>query len=48
MKIGKAAGYDGINMEFLKNFKIKARSWLLTFFNDILLSGHVPREFKKS
>ena len=47
MKTGKAAGMDGIYIEFIKNFKIKAKQWLLSFFNQILKDGNLPRNFFK-
>jgi len=48
MKIGKAAGIDGFYMEFIKNLKIKARSWLLKFYDLILKNGQLPKIFKRA
>jgi len=48
MKLGKAAGMDGVFMEFIKNLQHKARNWLLKFFNEILNTGLLPREFKRA
>src|SRR5436190_200869 len=46
--VGKAAGLDGMFPEFIKNFGPKAKTWLLTMFNDILASGVLPKAFKRS
>ena len=34
-------------MEFINNFKQKARMWLLKFFNEIFNTGLFPKEFKR-
>src|SRR5436190_22185784 len=34
--------------EFIKNFGPKAKTWLLTMFNDILATGVLPKAFKRS
>lgn len=47
-KSGKAPGFDGIHPEFLKNCGKHTRTWLSKFYSDILLTGHVPMELKKS
>jgi hypothetical protein len=47
-KIRKAAGFDGIFPEFFKHLGPFALRWLLSFFNNILESGCIPKEFKKS
>ena len=46
MKIGKAAGIDGLYMEFIKNLKIKARSWLLKFYDLIQKNDQLLKIFK--
>ena len=48
MKSGKAAGLDGIFMEFIKNFGVKTKTWLLILFNDILFQQKLPKLFKKT
>ena len=48
MKSGKAAGFDGIYPEFLKHLGSLALNWILSFFNDILITGHIPTEFRKA
>ena len=48
MKCRKAAGFDGIYPEFIKHLGSLALNWLLCFFNDILVTGKLPAEFKKS
>jgi len=48
MKLGKAAGVDCLYMEFIKNLKGKAKNWLLKYFNEILVTGIFPREFKRA
>ncbi|XP_030754581.1 uncharacterized protein LOC115881295 [Sitophilus oryzae] len=47
-KSGKAPGFDGIRPEFLKNCGKHTRMWLSKFYSDILLTGHIPIELKKS
>ncbi|KAF0755286.1 Uncharacterized protein FWK35_00019703, partial [Aphis craccivora] len=42
---GKAAGLDGIYLEFLKNCGPNTRKWLADFFSDILCSGKLPKLF---
>src|SRR5436190_9730594 len=46
--VGKAAGLDGMFPEFIKNFGPKAKTWLLTMFNDILATRVLPKAFKRS
>src|SRR6195952_2869994 len=47
-KTRKAAGFDGIYPEFFKHFGVFALNWLVLFYNDILLTGLLPREFKQA
>jgi hypothetical protein len=48
----KAAGFDGIYPEFIKHLGRIGLNWLRSFrrsfFNDILLTGEIPPEFKKA
>jgi hypothetical protein len=48
LSAGKAAGMDGIFPEFLKHVGPLMKTWLLAVFNEILLSGQLPKAFKKS
>ena len=48
MKIGKAAGFDEIYPEMLKNCGPLARDWLRMFFSNIINTGTIPKLFKKS
>ena len=48
MKTRKAAGFDGIYPEFIKNLGNFSLQWLLSFLNSILISGDLPKDFKKS
>lgn len=47
-KARKAAGFDGIYPEFIKNLGSLSLKWLLFLFNQILVSGRLPSEFKKA
>ncbi|KAF0767737.1 Uncharacterized protein FWK35_00005120 [Aphis craccivora] len=46
VKTGKAAGLDGIHLEFFKNYGPNTRKWLADFFSDILCSGKLPKLLK--
>ena len=48
MKVGKAAGPDGVFMEFIKSFGLKTKTWLLDMFNDIFFKQKLPKLFKRS
>lgn len=48
IKTGKAAGFDEVYPEFLKNCEPKTRQWLAAFFTNILRSGRFPKQFKKT
>ena len=48
MKSGKAAGFVGFYIEFDKNFKNEAKLRLLSFYNDFLSRGKIPKEFKRA
>jgi hypothetical protein len=39
VKYGKAAGFDGVYPEFIKNSGQRTKEWIVAFFNDILTSG---------
>jgi Reverse transcriptase (RNA-dependent DNA polymerase)/Endonuclease/Exonuclease/phosphatase family len=47
-KAGKAAGPDGIHPEFLKACGKNVKRWLCKFFSEILSTGIIPKEFRKS
>jgi hypothetical protein len=38
VKSGKAAGFDGVYPEFIKNSGQRTKEWIVAFFNDILKS----------
>ena len=48
LKCGKTPGLDKLFAEFFKNFGINTRTWLVTFFNEILKSGRLLKIFKRS
>jgi hypothetical protein len=48
LKNRKAVGFDGIYLEFIKHLGRIGLNWLRSFFNDILLTGKIPPEFKKA
>jgi hypothetical protein len=39
IKPGKAAGFDGVYPEFIKNSETKIKKWIVSLFNDILRTG---------
>lgn len=45
---GKAPGFDNIHPEFLINCGKYTKCWLANFFTDIMHSGRVPPDFKRS
>ena len=45
---GKAAGFDRIFPELIKVSSTSLLNWLLSFYNNILTSGVIPREFKQT
>ena len=48
LKLGKAAGTDGVFPEFLKNCGEGAIAWLAVFYTNILTSGNIPSLFKRA
>jgi len=48
VKINKAAGFDGIYPEMLKNTGIETQSWLAELYSDILNTSKIPNILKKS
>jgi hypothetical protein len=48
VKFGKAAGFDYVHTEFIKNSGQRAKEWIVTLFNDILTSGKIPKLFKRA
>lgn len=48
IKTGKAAGFDEVYPEFLKNCGPKTHKWLAAFFTSILHSGRFSKQFKKT
>jgi hypothetical protein len=48
VKLGKAAGFDGIYSELLKNSGRRTKEWIVSFFNDILSTSRPPKRFLQS
>ena len=48
MKTGKAAGYDGIYPEFIRNLGPTAKTWLRSLFNKILETARLPKIFRQA
>lgn len=46
VRINKAAGFDEMYPEFLKNAGPKTKQWLLQLFNIILITGKLPTKFR--
>jgi hypothetical protein len=46
LKTGKAAGFDGIYPEFIKNFGAQTKEWIISFMNDIVSTSEIPNLFK--
>uniref|UniRef100_H3BAS8 Reverse transcriptase domain-containing protein n=1 Tax=Latimeria chalumnae TaxID=7897 RepID=H3BAS8_LATCH len=47
-KGGKAAGVDGILLDFLKNLGPRGRDWLAAFFTKFFSSCKLPKIWRKS
>ena len=48
LKNGKAIGLDNISVEEIKHFGLKARKWLLQFFNNCLFQQKIPRIWRRT
>jgi hypothetical protein len=48
LKPGKAAGFDGIYHEFMKNFGAQTKEWIISFMNDFVLTSKIPNLFKRA
>jgi uncharacterized protein YerC len=48
VKPGKAAGFDEIYHEFIKNFDAQAKEWTISFMNDIVTTSKIPKLFKRA
>jgi hypothetical protein len=48
LKSGKAAGFDGINPEFIKNFGVLTKEWIISFMKDIVSTSKIPNLFKRA
>jgi hypothetical protein len=46
VKSEKAAGFDDVYPEFIKNSGQRLKKWIVALFNDILTSGKIPKLFK--
>jgi len=47
-KTQKAAGFDGIYLEFLKFTGTYTRRWLAEFYSNIIEICHIPKQFKRA
>jgi len=48
LSAGKAAGTDGIFPEFLQHVGPRMKTWLLAVYNEIVVTGQLPKAFKTS
>lgn len=48
LKTRKAPGFDNMFAEFIKHFGIETKKWMLEFFNLILMTGKMPKVFKRA
>ncbi|XP_072384497.1 uncharacterized protein [Diabrotica undecimpunctata] len=48
VKPGKAPGFDNIHPDFLITSGKYAREWMAHFFTDIMMTGIIPQELKRS
>ena len=48
IKVKKAPGLDEMFAEFIKHFGPNTKHWILMFFNLILITGRLPKIFKKA
>jgi hypothetical protein len=45
-KSGKTGGFDVVHPKFIENSGQRTKEWIVAFFNDILTSGKISKEFK--
>jgi hypothetical protein len=48
LKPGKAAGFDEIYPEFIKNFGAQTKAWIISFMNDVVSTPKNPNLFKRA
>jgi hypothetical protein len=48
LKPGKAARFDEIYPEFIKNFGAQTKKWIISFMNDIVSTSKNPNLFKRA
>jgi hypothetical protein len=48
VKLTTAAGFDGVYLEFIRNFDEKTNEWLISFMKDVLSSASLPKLFKRT
>jgi hypothetical protein len=48
LKPGRAAGFDGIYPEFMKNFGAQTKEWIISFMNDIVSTSKIPNLFRRA
>jgi Reverse transcriptase (RNA-dependent DNA polymerase) len=46
IKSGKAAGFEGIYPEFIKNARTRTKEWILSLLSDVLATGRLFKLFK--
>jgi hypothetical protein len=48
VKLGMAAGLDGVYPEFIRNCGERTKEWLISFLNDVLSSARLPKLFNRT
>jgi hypothetical protein len=48
LKPGKAAGFDGIYPDIIRNFGAQTKEWIISFMNDIVSTSKIPNSFKRA
>jgi hypothetical protein len=48
VKLGTAAGFDGVYPEFIRQFGEITKEWFISFMNDVLLSARLQKLFKRA
>jgi retron-type reverse transcriptase len=48
VKLGTAAGFDGVYPKFIRNCGERTKKWLISFINDVLSSARFPKLFNRA
>jgi hypothetical protein len=48
LKRRRAASFDVVYPEFIKNYGTRTKEWIVSFFNDILRMSRIPKLFKQA